>query len=176
MTACGPADVAAVVAMVAALAGAPFLVRADLRSRRLPHRVVLPLLGLTALPPVLAAVCGDPPRSRHAVAVLETCAAVGLAGIALAFGGGWGMGDAKLALALELLVADRGVWRLALLGIGTAAGALLYLAIAARTRPAVSATPGHAAERAPPERPGRTNLPCGPWLLCGAALALAVPG
>lgn len=201
--------IAAIAAAVAVLVAAPFLAYSDLRWRTLPNRLVLPLIAIAIVAPVLDAVCTDsvgctversagpaPPGAGiaplsavgsgrgDAVVVLGVTGVLGLLGVWLGVAGAWGMGDAKLAFALEVLIAERGSWRLALFGLGTALAALIYGAVIVRVARRRSTGPDHGCERAPPRRASRRGLPsgrsgglpCGPWLLTGAFVALILPG
>jgi len=103
----GPAAVGAF--YVAAVTAA--LVQYDLRQRRLPDALVLPGLAFAALGAVWSSLSGS-----SGVAVVATAIVCGLgvllAFLALASGGGLGMGDVKLAALLATvlgaLVAGRG--------------------------------------------------------------------
>jgi leader peptidase (prepilin peptidase)/N-methyltransferase len=129
----------------------------DLRTRRLPDRVVLPALGGGALLlAVAAAVHGDPAALGRAVAGAAVLFAAYLV-LALLAPAGLGMGDVKLAALLGLYLAQLG-W--AALVDGALAGfvvqAVLALLLLATRRVAL-----------------RGYVPFGPAMLAGAALAVA---
>ena len=120
----------------------------DIRTRRLPNRIVLPAAAL-----VLAAhVAIEPDRAFEWVA-----AAVGAAGVllvaALVYPGGLGMGDVKLAL---LLGAALGWSVAAALAIGFMAAALAGILLIVRN--------GWSARK--------STLPLGPFLAFGSFAVL----
>lgn len=122
----------------------------DLESRRLPNRIVLPAAAL-----VLAARVVTAPQ--HSAAWLG--AALGAAGFllafALAFPGGLGMGDVKLALLLGAMLGSAVVPAAVL---GTLAGAAAAVVLIVRDgRPAL-----------------RRTIPYGPFLAFGAIATVLV--
>lgn len=130
----------------------------DLRTHRLPNRIVLPTLGALVVLVVLEALLTrDPDRMLRAL----------LGGLAL--GGfyalmhlgskqGMGGGDVKLAAVIGVALAWHGWWTL-LLGAATAfvLGALYAIALMALRR----------AQRT-------TRIAFGPWMILGAALAIVL--
>jgi leader peptidase (prepilin peptidase)/N-methyltransferase len=141
-----------------ALAGVGvWLVVIDARTHRLPNRIVLPVLGaLVGLVLVEALVTADAGRMLRALLgalVLGVFYAV----MHLASRQGMGGGDVKLAAVIGLVLAWHGWWTL-LLGSAAAflLGALFALTLMLLRR----------ANRS-------TRIAFGPWMILGAALAIA---
>jgi leader peptidase (prepilin peptidase) / N-methyltransferase len=132
--------------LIVALASAVLVVlsRIDIESRRLPNRIVLPAAAL-----VLAARVATAPQHS----AMWIGAALGAAGFllafALAFPGGLGMGDVKLALLLGAMLGSAIVPAAVVGTLAGAAGAVLL--IARDGRPAL-----------------RRTIPFGPFLAFGA--------
>lgn len=152
----GPAPALIPWAYLAAVA--PWLTCIDVREHRLPNRLVLPGFGAWAIGVVWMLALPD--GGGAVVRSLLAGAAYALALGALAWFGGMGGGDLKLGTVLGLA-----------LGLVSAPAALLALpaafgcgALAALL--AIARSPRGA-------RRGR-SIPFGPWLLLGAAFALAV--
>ena len=130
----------------------------DLVERRIPNRVVGPAAGTLSLLGLAAGVSGDPwPLARAAVAM------VALAGfyvlLSLAFPGGMGMGDAKWAGVVGLVLGYLGWAAVAdatLLGFWAAALFVLARRLAA-------------------PRLGRATVPMAPFMVVGAIAAVLAP-
>jgi leader peptidase (prepilin peptidase)/N-methyltransferase len=129
----------------------------DARTHRLPNRIVLPTLGASAALVIIEALAtGDAGRMVRALLgglALGVFYAVMHLGSRQAMGGG----DVKLAAVIGLVLAWHGWWTLAL---GACAafvlGALFALVLMALRR----------ANRS-------TRIAFGPWMILGAALAIA---
>lgn len=146
-----------VVHLLLALVGV-WLAVIDLRTHRLPNRIVLPTLGALIMLVVLEALLTmDPDRMLRAL----------LGGLALgAFYAlmhlgskqGMGGGDVKLAAVIGVILAWHGWWTL-LLGAAAAfvLGALYAIVLMALRR----------AQRT-------TRIAFGPWMILGAALAIVL--
>lgn len=130
----------------------------DARTHRLPNRIVLPTLGgLTALVVVEALATGDGDRMLRAL--LGGLVLGGFyAALHLASRQGMGGGDVKLAAVIGIALAWHG-WTVLVLGAAAAflLGALyaLVLMVLRRAGP-------------------KTRIAFGPWMILGAALAIAV--
>jgi len=135
-----------------------WLVVIDVRSHRLPNRIVLPTLGVLVLLVVIEAMAtGDATRMVRALLgglVLGGFYAV----LHLASRQGMGGGDVKLAAVIGLVLAWHG-WTTLVLGAAAAflLGAVLALTLMALRR----------ADR-------RTRIAFGPWMILGAALAIGL--
>lgn len=136
-------------AAVLAAALAPALARIDLAERRLPNALTVPIVGVGLVASALAALAGGWLGGALAVAV-------GAVLLLLAVVGGLGMGDVKLGFGLALAVGA--VDPLAPV-VALVAGILLGGAAGAATMLA-----------------GARTLAFGPWLLVGAAVAVALAG
>lgn len=143
----GTWPIAGVVACIACAACAPTLTRIDVRDRRLPNALTVPLMVVGAAAGVVSAILGD---------WLGPVVALGVGGLmlVLALTGGMGMGDVKLAVALALAVSPFAWWLpaaglMASFVLGGIAGVVALVA-------------------------GHRTLPFGPWLLAGFGVALAV--
>ncbi len=150
----GPADLAAVTALLAVAAATPSLVRVDLAEHRLPNGIVLaaavPVLGAVALAAVEA----------PALAAGAALGGLGYGALLLALNllGGMGMGDVKLGAVL-----------------GAAAGLLgLPVAVAAVLTASLTGGLASALLLATRRAGGKDALPFGPFLLLGFWLAVAV--
>lgn len=144
------------VALVGLLASfGAILVLVDLAEFRLPDAIVLP--GYPVLTVILTGVAwaeGAWPRLLTALAVATVCFVLFLA-MAWFAGGGLGMGDVKLTGVLGLVVGWHG-WQAAAVALGTAviANGLIAAAVLLVTR----------------DR--KREVPFGPALIAGAAVAL----
>lgn len=144
-----------------ALAVALPLAKTDLRERRLPNRLVLPVLASAFLFTGLAsAVLSDWSRFGYA---LLTSVTVFLLGIWLSLRGQLGMGDVKLATALAQSLA----WFSPQLAFVALVVAFLFASIHILVRQIKRKVPG---------RPSSDSLAFGPYLLMGFALTLAWVG
>ncbi|GAA2170735.1 hypothetical protein GCM10009846_02160 [Agrococcus versicolor] len=154
LVASGPAEAVGLCALVVACA---LLVPVDLATERLPDAIVLPALGvLLAALVVAAATTGE--WARLGTAVLA-CLVAGAVFFALAWisPSSLGLGDVKLALPLGLALGWNG-WIALLLGM---LGGFALLLVAALVLLAARRTTRDA------------QLPFGPWMVLGAAAALA---
>lgn len=140
----GPASAPA----VALAAVAPRLVIVDLREHRLPNRMVVPVLALGTAVLVIRAILGES-------VVVPAVAALVFGGLllALAVGGGMGMGDVKLAAVIGLASPDP---------------------ILAFTAPVAGILLGGIASTIALARGGRDRrIAFGPYLIAGWAVSLA---
>lgn len=138
---------------------APWLVWIDVREHRLPNRLVVPGFGVWAIGAV-ALLVAVPGAGAALTTSLIAGAAFALMLGALAWWGGMGGGDLKLGTLLGLCLGlVSGPAALLALPIAFLAGAMVALGVTA-------ASPKGA-------RRGR-SIPFGPWLLFGAAAALAL--
>lgn len=172
----------------------PWLIRSDLRFRRLPNFLLLPLLGLSLvshtlelcglhLNPGAASPRGPTPSTTPAEAVssadraaqcggLWGCVLAGALGVLLAAAGAWGMGDVKLAAVLGLNLAYEGPWRLPVLYLVAAIGGLATAALSRWVVPRGS--PG-GDPRGPPSRLPRSAAVGALPPEGAAAAALSIP-
>ncbi|MBF4993068.1 prepilin peptidase [Arthrobacter gandavensis] len=136
------------------------LTAADIRTRRLPDRLVVPAYPVSAVLLGAAALnAGDP--GRFAGMALGGLALVsGYLLLRLASPSGLGLGDVKLAGVLGLYLGFAG-WSFLVAGAaaGFVLGGLWGLGLVVSRRGT-----------------GKTRIAFGPFMLAGALLALAVPG
>jgi len=130
----------------------------DVRTHRLPNRIVLPTLGVLVLLILIEAIAlGDPARLMRAL--LGALALGGFyAVLHMASRQGMGGGDVKLAAVVGLTLAWHG-WTALLLG---AAAAFLLGALHALVLMALRKADRH------------TRIAFGPWMIVGAALAIGI--
>ena len=151
-------DVAVLIAHLALAGVGLWLIVIDARTHRLPNRIVLPALGaLVLLVIVEALITGDGGRMLRAL-LGGLALGVFYAILHLASRQGMGGGDVKLAAVIGLVLAWHG-WQTLLLGAAAAflLGALYALALMLARR----------ANRS-------TRIAFGPWMIIGAALAVAI--
>jgi len=149
---------AAVLLVHAVLAGVGlWLVIVDARTHRLPNRIVLPALGaLVVLVLIEAVVTGETERMLRAL-LGGLALGVFYATLHLLSRQGMGGGDVKLAAVIGVVLAWHG-WQTLLLGAAAAflLGALFAIALMILRRASRS-----------------TRIAFGPWMILGAALAIA---
>lgn len=139
-----------------AIGGALFVI--DARTHRLPNRIVLPtLLGVALLVLIEAIVLAESGRLLRSVAGMLVLGGF-FALLRLLSRGGLGGGDVKLAALLGLVLGWHS-WSAVALGAASAfLLAALYALVLMTLRRA----------------DGKTRIAFGPWMLVGAALAIAV--
>ena len=149
---------AAVLLVHAVLAGVGlWLVIVDARTHRLPNRIVLPALGaLVVLVLIEAVVTGETERMLRAL-LGGLALGVFYATLHLLSRQGMGGGDVKLAAVIGVVLAWHG-WQTLLLGAAAAflLGALFAIVLMILRRASRS-----------------TRIAFGPWMILGAALAIA---
>lgn len=151
-------DVVAIVVHIALATVGCWLIAMDVRTHRLPNRIILPTLGaLVALVVFEAVVAADGTRLSRAL--------IGCLGLSLFYlclhllpRQGMGGGDVKLAAVIGLVLAWHG-WQTLLLGSAVAflLGAMHAIVLMSLRR----AT-------------GRTRIAFGPWMILGAALVIGI--
>jgi leader peptidase (prepilin peptidase)/N-methyltransferase len=150
------AEPAAVPALYLAVA-TPALVSADVLERRLPNGIVLPGYGAAAV-----GVAGEWIRTGEPPVLSLLCGAVTVVVIGgLAFAGGIGMGDAKLA---GVLAFTAGLMSGVAAVVAPVAAVLIGGALAIAPRQSRTALSGRA----------RGSIPFGPCLLAGFWLAVVL--
>jgi leader peptidase (prepilin peptidase)/N-methyltransferase len=144
-------------AYLALAAAGVWLAVVDLRTRRLPDRVVLPALGAGVLLLAVAALAGHDLPALGRAAAGAALAFAGHLVLALVAPAGLGMGDVKLAAVLGLHLAWLG-WAALVDGVlaGFVVQAVLAAVLLATRRVAL-----------------RGYVPFGPAMLAGAALVIA---
>ncbi|WP_091606765.1 prepilin peptidase [Arthrobacter koreensis] len=133
---------------------------ADLRTRRLPDRLVLPAYPVSALFLGAAALVGGDPGRLVGMALGGVLLLGGYFLLRIASPSGLGLGDVKLAGVLGLYLGFAG-WGALLAGAaaGFVLGGLWGLGLVLSRRGT-----------------GKSRIAFGPFMLAGALLALAVPG
>jgi leader peptidase (prepilin peptidase) / N-methyltransferase len=107
----------------------------DLRIHRLPDRIVLPTALLAAVLLAVAAIVQDAPRPLLRALVGAAVVLVALGGLAVAARGAFGLGDAKCAAVLALLLGWRSVEAVVVgLWVGFAVAAVGALVLVAARR------------------------------------------
>lgn len=141
--------------------GLAILSAIDLDVRRLPDRITLPLIPVTAAGAVaLALVEGTPEAIVRALVAGLALGAFYLLQVIAAWGRGMGLGDAKLAVSLGLAL---GVLSWTHVVVGTFAAYLSGVVVGVLA--AIRAGTGR-----------RTEIAFGPHMAFGAALVLVLPG
>ena len=133
---------------------------ADIRTRRLPDRLVLPAYPVSALLLGAAALTAGEPGRLVSMALGGVLLLFGYVLLRFASPAGLGLGDVKLAGVLGLYLGFAGFsYLLAGAAAGFVLGGMWGLILVASRRGT-----------------GKTRIAFGPFMLAGALLALAVPG
>ncbi|MGW9402544.1 prepilin peptidase [Arthrobacter sp. NPDC055585] len=136
------------------------LAAADLRTRRLPDRLVLPAYPVSAVLLGAAALAAGEPGRFVSMALGGVLLLAGYLLLRVVSPSGLGLGDVKLAGVLGLYLGFAGFgYLLAGAAAGFVLGGLWGLALVLSRRGT-----------------GKTRIAFGPFMLAGALLALAVPG